>query len=107
MEDVYAVLRLWLLCKVLRSRAAHEILDTERKYCSCLWTLIHHFSLSLRQSDIISAQEVEYVSVFFIQMARKLNVVTITILSLFCCWLINAKEVILMASKTKNKHITS
>ena len=43
----------------MRCRAAREILDTERKYCSCLWTLIHHFALSLCQSDIVSAQDVE------------------------------------------------
>ena len=41
-----------------------EIVETERTYCSCLWTLIHHFALSLRQSDIISSQEVEYVCIF-------------------------------------------
>ena len=64
---------------VLRSRVAHEILDTERKYCSSLWTLIHHFALSLRQSDIISAQDVEYVCVFVFEL----------LINLFLCTLVH------------------
>lgn len=46
---------------VLRRRIAHEILDTERKYCSCLWTLTNHFGASLRQADIILPADIELV----------------------------------------------
>ena len=41
-----------------RSRIAREVLDTEKKYCSSLWTIIDHFAVPLKQANILSTKEV-------------------------------------------------
>lgn len=47
-----------------RFRVVEEIVETERKYCTCLWILINHFSESLSESELLTAKDIKYVQFF-------------------------------------------
>ncbi len=51
-----------LYLSVLRSRVARELMETERKYCSCLWTILDHFSMPLKELNLVAAKESMYVN---------------------------------------------
>ena len=44
-----------------RARVIEELVETERKYCACLWTLLDHFAARLRDSGVIAAKDVKSV----------------------------------------------
>lgn len=46
---------------VQRFRVVEEIVETERKYCTCLWILINHFSESLSASELLSEKDISII----------------------------------------------
>ena len=50
-----------LFVAVQRLRVAREVIETERKYCSSLWTILDHFSTPLKHLNIVSQKDIKYV----------------------------------------------
>ena len=53
----------WAFLVGQRQRIAKELVETERKYCSCLWTVFDTFAEPLKQSGLVSAKDARYVGV--------------------------------------------
>ena len=50
-----------MYASVQRGRVIKELIETEKKYCACLWTLLDHFAARLRDSGVIAAKDVKSV----------------------------------------------
>jgi len=55
---IQLITSIFLLITAQRMRVAREIIETERKYCSVLWTVLDHFALSLRDCGYLSSQDI-------------------------------------------------
>lgn len=44
-----------------RFRVVEEIMETERKYCTCLWILINHFAESLSVAELLTAKDINVI----------------------------------------------
>ena len=49
--------RITTYISVLRTRIARELVETERKYCSSLWTILDHFAGPLKHANLVSARD--------------------------------------------------